>query len=133
MEIRDGGISMIRVTDNGNGISSDEVRTAFLRHATSKLQSAEELVGVGTLGFRGEALSTISAVTQAEMITKTPMALTGIKYVIHGGEEKECTEIGAPDGTTILCHNIFYNTPARLKFLKTRLTIRKRIKRARRK
>ena len=122
VEIRDGGISMIRVTDNGNGIPSDEVRTAFLRHATSKLQSAEELVGVGTLGFRGEALSTISAVTQAEMITKTPMALTGIKYVIHGGEEKECTEIGAPDGTTIICRNIFYNTPARLKFLKTSMT-----------
>ena len=122
VEIRDGGTTMIRVTDNGEGIPAEEVRTAFLRHATSKLETAEELVGIGTLGFRGEALSTISAVTQTEMITKTPTALTGIKYVIHGGTEMECTEIGAPDGTTIICRNIFYNTPARLKFLKTNMT-----------
>ncbi len=122
VEIRDGGTSLIRVTDNGNGIPEEDVRKAFLRHATSKLKTAEDLVGVGTLGFRGEALSTISAVTQTEMITKTPTAMTGIKYVIHGGEEKEHTEIGAPDGTTILCRNIFYNTPARLKFLKTNIT-----------
>ncbi len=122
VEIRDGGTTLIRVTDNGEGIPAEEVRTAFLRHATSKLETAEDLVGVGTLGFRGEALSTISAVTQTEMITKTPTALTGIKYVIHGGAEQECTEIGAPDGTTILCRNIFYNTPARLKFLKTNMT-----------
>ena len=122
VEIRDGGTTMIRVTDNGEGIPAEEVRTAFLRHATSKLETAEELVGIETLGFRGEALSTISAVTQTEMITKTPSALTGIKYVIHGGTEIECTEIGAPDGTTIICRNIFYNTPARLKFLKTNMT-----------
>ena len=122
VEIRDGGTTMIRVTDNGEGIPAEEVRTAFLRHATSKLETAEELVGIETLGFRGEALSTISAVTQTEMITKTPTALTGIKYVIHGGTEMECTEIGAPDGTTIICRNIFYNTPARLKFLKTNMT-----------
>lgn len=122
VEVRDGGTTLIRVTDNGGGIPAEEIRTAFLRHATSKLESAEDLVGIGTLGFRGEALSTISAVTQAEMITKTPEALTGIKYVIHGGTEIECREIGAPDGTTILCKNLFYNTPARLKFLKTNMT-----------
>ena len=122
VEVRDGGTTLIRVTDNGGGIPAEEIRTAFLRHATSKLESAEDLVGIGTLGFRGEALSTISAVTQAEMITKTPEALTGIKYVIHGGTEMECREIGAPDGTTILCRNLFYNTPARLKFLKTNMT-----------
>ncbi len=122
VEIRDGGTTLIRVTDNGGGIPSDEIRKAFLRHATSKLETAEDLVGIGTLGFRGEALSTISAVTQTEMITKTPEALTGSKYVIHGGQEIEFKEIGAPDGTTILCKNIFYNTPARLKFLKTNMT-----------
>ena len=122
VEVRDGGTTMIRVTDNGGGIPAEEIKKAFLRHATSKLESAEDLVGIGTLGFRGEALSTISAVTQTEMITKTPEALTGIKYVIHGGTEVECKEIGAPDGTTILCRNIFYNTPARLKFLKTNMT-----------
>ena len=122
VEIRDGGISMIRVTDNGDGIPAEEVKTAFLRHATSKLETAEDLVGVETLGFRGEALSTISAVTQTEMITKTHTALTGIKYVIHGGTEIECTEVGAPDGTTIVSRNIFYNTPARLKFLKSSMT-----------
>ena len=122
VEVRDGGTTMIRVTDNGGGIPAEEIRTAFLRHATSKLETAEDLVGIGTLGFRGEALSTISAVTQTEMITKTPEALTGIRYVIHGGTEVECKEIGAPDGTTILCRNIFFNTPARLKFLKTNMT-----------
>ena len=122
IEIKDGGTALIRVTDNGDGISAEDIRKAFMRHATSKLETAEDLVGVETLGFRGEALSTISAVTQTEMITKTPEALTGIKYVIHGGTEVECKEIGAPDGTTILCHNIFYNTPARLKFLKTNMT-----------
>ena len=122
VEIKDGGISMIRVTDNGVGISAEEVQKAFLRHATSKLETIEDLIGVETLGFRGEALSTISAVTQTEMITKTHEALTGIKYVIHGGTEIECKEIGAPDGTTIVSRNIFYNTPARLKFLKSSMT-----------
>lgn len=122
VEIKDGGISMIRVTDNGVGIPVEEVQKAFLRHATSKLETIEDLTGVETLGFRGEALSTISAVTQTEMITKTHEALTGIKYVIHGGAEIECKEIGAPDGTTIVSRNIFYNTPARLKFLKSSMT-----------
>ena len=122
VEVKDGGTTLIRVTDNGDGIPAEEIRKAFMRHATSKLETAEDLVGIETLGFRGEALSTISAVTQTEMITKTPEALTGIRYVIHGGAEVECKEIGAPDGTTILCRNIFYNTPARLKFLKTNMT-----------
>ena len=122
VEIKDGGIAMIRVTDNGSGIPAEDVRRAFLPHATSKLRDAAELVGIGTLGFRGEALSTISAVTETEMITKTPEALTGTTYVIRGGTEVTCEEIGAPDGTTILSRNIFYNTPARLKFLKTPMT-----------
>ena len=122
VEIKDGGIALIRVTDNGCGIPAEDVRRAFLRHTTSKLRDAADLVGIGTLGFRGEALSTISAVTETEMITKTPEALTGTKYVIRGGTEVTCEEIGAPDGTTILSRNIFFNTPARLKFLKSPMT-----------
>lgn len=122
IEIKDGGVSFIRVTDNGSGIEKDDVKTAYLRHATSKLESAEDLLGVMTLGFRGEALSTIAAVSQTEMITKTQDSLTGVKYVIHGGREIEYKEIGAPDGTTIIVKNIFYNTPARLKFLKSNMT-----------
>lgn len=122
VEIRDGGIDTIRVTDNGCGIDKDEVRTAYLSHATSKLTTAEDLVGIGTLGFRGEALSTIAAVTRTEMVTKTHDSMVGVKYVINGGTEEELTEVGAPDGTTIISRNIFYNTPARLKFLKTPMT-----------
>ena len=122
VEIKDGGISYIRVTDNGCGIDPSEVRTSCLRHATSKLETAEDLCGIMTLGFRGEALSTISAVTETEMITKTPNNLTGVKYVISGGREVEFSETGAPDGTTIISKNIFFNTPARLKFLKTSMT-----------
>ena len=122
IEIKDGGISMIRVTDNGCGIEKDEVRKAYMAHATSKLETADDLIGIGTLGFRGEALSTIAAVTETEMITKTRDSMTGVKYVINGGKEEELTEIGAPDGTTIIARNIFYNTPARLKFLKTSMT-----------
>ncbi len=122
VEIKDGGISFIRVTDNGSGIPGEEVQKAFMRHATSKLRDAADLAAIGTLGFRGEALSTISAVTETEMITKPRESLTGIKYVISGGTELECTEIGAPDGTTIVSRNIFFNTPARLKFLKSPMT-----------
>ncbi len=122
VEIRDGGIDTIRVTDNGCGIDKDEVRTAYLSHATSKLTTAEDLVGIGTLGFRGEALSTIAAVTRTEMVTKTHDSMVGVKYVINGGTEEELAEVGAPDGTTIISRNIFYNTPARLKFLKTPMT-----------
>ncbi len=122
VEIKDGGISFIRVTDNGCGIEKDEVRTAFMRHATSKITGIEDLNSIFTLGFRGEALATISAVAQTELITKTPSSLTGVKYVVHGGEEIEFKEVGVPDGTTVVVRNLFYNTPARRKFLKTAMT-----------
>ncbi len=119
VEIKDGGISLIRITDNGSGIEKDQVALAFLRHSTSKIKSVEDLLTVSSLGFRGEALSSISAVAQVELITKTVSDLTGIRYVIEGSIEKEKEEIGAPDGTTFLVRNLFYNTPARRKFLKT--------------
>lgn len=122
VEIKEGGMSFIRVTDNGCGIPRDEVRTAYMRHATSKIESVEDLSTIQSLGFRGEALSTIAAVSQTEMITKTAESLTGIKYVIHGGEEIEYTDVGVPDGTTIVVRNLFYNTPARKKFLKSAMT-----------
>ncbi len=119
VEIRDGGVSLIRVTDNGSGIAADQVPNAFLRHATSKIRSAEDLLQLSSLGFRGEALSSICAVAQVEMITKTTQALTGTRYSIAGGVEKEREEIGAPQGTTVLVRNLFYNVPARKKFLKS--------------
>jgi DNA mismatch repair protein MutL len=122
VEIKEGGISFIRVTDNGYGIPKDEIRTAYLRHATSKIENAGDLDSIETLGFRGEALATIAAVSQTEMVTKTVESLTGVKYVIHGGEEVEFKEVGVPDGTTIVVRNLFYNTPARKKFLKTPMT-----------
>lgn len=122
VEITDGGTKMIRVTDNGSGIETDDVRKAYMSHATSKLDNVDDLMNILTLGFRGEALSTIAAVSKVEMITKTRSSLTGIKYEIHGGVEKEFKEIGAPDGTTIISRDLFYNTPARLKFLKTNMT-----------
>ena len=118
VEIREGGISLIRITDNGSGIVPDQVQAAFLRHATSKIRSVEDLLTAGTLGFRGEALSSIAAVSQVELITKTAGSLTGIRYCIEGGAEKSLEEIGAPEGTTFLVRNLFYNTPARKKFLK---------------
>ena len=118
VEIRDGGISLIRVTDNGDGMEKEQVRKAFLRHATSKIRSAEDLTGVQSLGFRGEALSSIAAVSQVEIITKTADSLTGIRYCIEGGVEKEFQEIGAPEGTTFVMRNLFFNTPVRKKFLK---------------
>lgn len=119
VEIRDGGIGMIRVTDNGSGIDAEDIDTAFARHATSKIRSAEDLLTIGSLGFRGEALSSIAAVSQVELITKTREQLTGIRYLCDGGEPREKTEIGCPDGTTIIVRNLFYNTPARRKFLKS--------------
>lgn len=122
VEIKDGGMSFIRVTDNGCGIPREEVATAYLRHATSKITTAEDLTGISSLGFRGEALSTIAAVSQCEMVTKTAAAMIGLKYVIHGGNEIETKEVGVPDGTTIVVRNLFYNTPARKKFLKTPMT-----------
>lgn len=118
VEIKDGGISLIRVTDNGCGIEKDQIKKAFLRHATSKLSTIEDLNSIESLGFRGEALSSIAAVSQVEVITKTPDELTGIRYAIAGGAEEEFEEVGAPDGTTFLVHNLFYNIPARKKFLK---------------
>lgn len=122
VEIKEGGISFIRVTDNGNGIDKDQVPLAFLRHATSKIEKVEDLARISSLGFRGEALSSISAVSQMEVITKTGDALTGVRYVIEGGQEKSLEEVGAPNGTTMLVRNLFYNTPARGKFLKTPMT-----------
>lgn len=119
VEIKDGGISFIRVTDNGCGIPKNQVPVAFLRHSTSKIRSALDLLTVSSLGFRGEALSSIAAVGQVELVTRVTAALTGTRYVIWGGEEKSVEEIGAPEGTTFLVRNLFYNTPARKKFLKT--------------
>lgn len=118
VEIRDGGISLIRVTDNGCGIEKGQIHNAFLRHATSKITSAEDLTELVSLGFRGEALASIAAVSKVELISKTPEELTGIRYVIEGGTEKEWEEIGAPEGTTVLVRSLFYNTPPRRKFLK---------------
>ena len=119
VEIKDGGISFIRITDNGCGIEKDQVRKAFLRHATSKLHTIDDLLNIGSLGFRGEALSSIAAIAQVELISKPPEAMLGISYQIEDGEEKSLTQIGAPDGTTILVRNLFYHVPARKKFLKT--------------
>lgn len=119
LEIRDGGIKLIRITDNGSGIDHDDVRTAFLPHATSKIRDARDLSGIHTLGFRGEALSSIAAVASVELITKTPGALMASHYVIEGGEEKEFSEIGAPEGTTFIVRDVFKNVPARRKFLKS--------------
>ncbi len=122
VEIKDGGISLIRITDNGCGIPKDQVQAAFLRHATSKIRTVDDLLTSGTLGFRGEALSSIAAVCQVEMITKTPGSLFGVRYVIEGGVEQSLEEIGAPEGTTFLVRNLFYHTPARRKFLKSATT-----------
>lgn len=119
VEIKDGGMTLIRVTDNGCGIPKDQVKTAFLRHATSKIQSVEDLMTVSSLGFRGEALSSISAVAQVELVTKTAEGFSGVSYKIYGGQEEDFCDIGAPDGTTFLVKNLFYNTPARRKFLKS--------------
>ena len=122
IEIKDGGCSMVRVTDNGCGIPRDQIALAFLRHATSKIRSVEDLFTVSSLGFRGEALASIAAVAQVELISKTSDSLTGSRYQIDGGAERGLEEIGAPEGTTIIARNLFYNTPARKKFLKTPMT-----------
>ncbi len=119
VEIHDGGTTMLRVTDNGCGIEKSEIRNAFKRHATSKLMSIEDLYVLKSLGFRGEALSSISAVSKVELITKTADELVGTRYVINGGIEESMEDIGAPTGTTIIVRELFYNTPARKKFLKT--------------
>lgn len=122
VEIKEGGISMIRITDNGCGIHGNEIATAFLRHSTSKIKSIEDLMHVSSLGFRGEALSSIAAVSQIELITKTSDGFTGFRYCIEGGEEKALEEVGAPEGTTFIVRNLFFNTPVRRKFLKTAAT-----------
>ncbi len=119
VEIRDGGTTLIRVTDNGCGIEPAQIPIAFFRHSTSKIRSVEDLTTISSLGFRGEALSSIAAVAQVEMISRTVDSLTGCRYVIEGGKEISAEEVGAPCGTTILVKNLFYNTPARRKFLKT--------------
>lgn len=119
VEIKEGGISFIRITDNGCGIEKAQIPLAFLRHSTSKIQSVEDLLTVTSLGFRGEALSSIAAVAQVELITKTPEDFTGTRYLIEGSKELALEEIGAPEGTTFLVRNLFYNTPVRRKFLKT--------------
>lgn len=122
VEIKDGGTTFIRITDNGAGIQKEEVPTAFVRHATSKILSVEDLLCIRSLGFRGEALASIAAVAQVECISKTAADLTGIRYEIHGSKEVAKEEIGAPTGTTIIVRNLFYNVPARKKFLKTTMT-----------
>lgn len=122
VEIKEGGISFIRITDNGTGIEKSEIPIAFKRHSTSKIRSVEDLITVSSLGFRGEALASIAAVSQIELVTKTNGSLTGSRYLIEGGEEKSLEEIGCPEGTTFLMRNLFYNTPARRKFLKSSMT-----------
>ncbi len=122
VEIVDGGKKLLRVTDNGCGIPKEQCAIAFMRHATSKLRDAKELATIGSLGFRGEALSSIAAVSHVELITKPSQQLSGVKYVVEGGKELALSDIGAPDGTTIVVQRLFYNTPARLKFLKTDAT-----------
>ena len=122
VEIRDGGISFIRVADNGCGIPRDEVRKAFLRHSTSKIRTVEDLAAISSLGFRGEALSSIAAVTKTELVTKTEDARFGTKYVIEGGKELALEDTGASRGTSFVVRQLFYNVPARRKFLKTPMT-----------
>ena len=122
VEIKDGGITFIRISDNGCGIDPSDIKTAFLRHSTSKIRSVEDLLTISSLGFRGEALSSISAVSMVELLTKTKESLCGIRYTIEGGVEKSIEEAASPDGTTFFVRNLFYNTPARKKFLKSSMT-----------
>ena len=122
VEIKEGGCSFIRVTDNGGGIEKEQVRKAFFRHATSKIRTVEDLYQVKSLGFRGEALSSIAAVSMVELITKTRDELTGIHYRLEGEKEREFSEVGAPEGTTIIVRELFFNTPVRKKFLKSYAT-----------
>ena len=122
VEIKEGGIEFIRVTDDGAGIEKSQIRNAFLRHATSKINTVTDLLDLKSLGFRGEALSSIAAVSKVELITKTPEDMTGVRYCIEGGKETAFEEIGAPTGTTFIARNLFFNTPVRRKFLKTAMT-----------
>lgn len=122
VEIKDGGISLIRITDNGCGIEKEQIEMAFLRHSTSKIRKVEDLYTISSLGFRGEALSSISAVAQVELLTKTAGSFIGSRFLINGGKKVSLEEIGVPEGTTIIVRNLFYNTPARKKFLKSATT-----------
>ncbi len=122
VEIKEGGISLIRITDNGSGIEEEDMPLVFLRHSTSKIRTAEDLLRISSLGFRGEALSSIAAVSQVELVTKTNESFTGLRYLIAGGDEKSLEHIGCPNGTTFIIRNLFYNTPARKKFLKSSIT-----------
>ena len=122
VEIKDGGSTLIRISDNGSGIAKEEIPLAFLRHSTSKIRTAEDLLSISSLGFRGEALSSIAAVSRVELITKTPSSLTGVRYLIEGSKEVSMEDIGAPNGTTFLVKDLFYNVPARKKFLKSAQT-----------
>ena len=118
VEIRDGGMTFLRVTDNGCGMSPDDARTAFLRHATSKLRCAEDLAAIGTMGFRGEALAAIASVSRIDLLTKTAGSMSGTSLKLEAGKILEETEIGCPEGTTIIVRDLFFNTPARMKFMK---------------
>ena len=118
IEIRDGGMTFLRVTDNGSGMSAEDARTAFLRHATSKLHKAEDLAAIGTMGFRGEALAAIASVSRVDLLTKTPGSVSGVSLHLEAGAVTEEAEAGCPDGTTIIIRDLFYNTPARMKFMK---------------
>lgn len=122
VEVKEGGLKLIRITDNGSGIEKNQVRTAFLRHATSKIREATDLITIDSLGFRGEALASIAAVAMVELTTKVPADMTGVRYAIEGGQEKAMEDIGCPTGTTFVIKDLFFNTPARLKFMKTAAT-----------
>ena len=119
IEIKDGGMTYLRITDNGCGMTPEDARTAFLRHATSKLRTAEDLGAIGTMGFRGEALAAIASVSRIELMTKTPGALSGTSLTLEAGKITEESEVGCPDGTTIIVRDLFFNTPARMKFMKS--------------
>ena len=119
IEIKNGGMTYLRVTDNGCGMSREDARTAFLRHATSKLRTAEDLAAIGTLGFRGEALAAIASVSRIDLMTKTPGSISGTSLLLEAGKITEEDEVGCPDGTTIIIRDLFYNTPARMKFMKS--------------
>ena len=118
-EIRDGGMTFLRVTDNGCGMAAEDARTAFLRHATSKLRQAEDLAAIETMGFRGEALAAIASVSRIDLMTKTSQSISGISLQLEAGKIEEESEVGCPDGTTIIVRDLFFNTPARMKFMKS--------------
>ena len=119
VELRDGGMTFIRVTDNGCGMTREDARTAFLRHATSKLRTAEDLAAISTMGFRGEALAAIASVSRIDLLTKTPGSVCGTSIALEAGNITDECDAGCPDGTTIIVRDLFFNTPARMKFMKT--------------